>query len=142
MQPGGEKQTGSGGRGQDQAGSTRPTPMEKVETETAVRAEELHQAMLNLVSCLRRQYLADFEQQYVMLAVRRAVYQERGITLGGQNLEPLMRQELPNGDFLKVRGAVHTDRPKRKRWVPVPKTAEAQQQRKEELKDERRRMEH
>ena len=80
-------------------------------TETVARADELHQAMLNLVSCVRRKYPVDFEQLDVMLAVRRAVHQERGITLGRENAGALMRQELPNGDYLGVRGAVHTDRP-------------------------------
>ena len=109
--------------------------------ETAVRAEELHQAMLNLALCLRRQYLVDFEQQDVMLAVRRAVYQERGITLGGQNAGPLVRQELPNGDYLEVQGEVHTDRPKGKRWVPALKTPEERQRREEEVEAGRRRAE-
>ena len=85
MRPGDEKQMGSGGRGQDQAGSTRILQGDTLVTETVARADELHQAMLNLVLCLQRQYLADFKQQDVMLAVRRAVCQERGITLGGQN---------------------------------------------------------
>ena len=60
--------------------------------------------------------------------------------MGGENAGPLVRQELPNGDYLEVRGAVHAERPKGKRWIPVPKTAEVLQQRKEELGDERRRM--
>ena len=110
-------------------------------TETAIRADELHQAILNLVSCLRQQYLADFEQQDVMVAVRRAVHQECGITLGGQNVGSLARQELPNGDYREVRGEVHTVRPKGKRWVPMHKTPEERQRREEELEAERRRLE-